>query len=80
MISGASAIKRFTAVIVVLTHKARVLSIVVHFHPNLIFAGKARRIPPQANPIRDTTLIGSSLACNYLTRLEVNGSDKHCSS
>ncbi len=80
MISGVSAIKRFTAVIVVLTHKARVLAISVYFNPYLIFAGKARRILPEANPIRDSTLIGSSLACNYLTRLEVNGSGKHCSS
>jgi hypothetical protein len=60
--------------------QARVFATNIYFHPNIIVAGKARSLPIEGSHTRDSTLVGSSLAGKYLTRVKVNGSGKYCSS
>jgi hypothetical protein len=59
--------------------KARVFVTSIHFHPSLIFVGNARSLPLEWSSIRGSTLVGSSLACKYKTRVEVNVCGKHSS-
>jgi hypothetical protein len=58
-------IKLITTVIVEILQKARVFATAIHFHPRLIFAGKARKLLLKGRPVRCSTLVGSSLACKY---------------
>ncbi len=51
----------------------------VHFHPGLVFVGKVKSLPLEWSPEGGTTLVGSSLAHKYKTRVEVKGSGKHSS-
>ncbi len=51
----------------------------IYFQVNLIFVSKAGSQPLEWIPIWSYTVVGSSLASNYLTRVEVNGSGKHSS-
>jgi hypothetical protein len=58
----------FRAVNVAFSYQARVFVTVIHFHPSLIFVGKARRF----TFVWSYTPVGSSLARKYKTRMEVN--------
>ncbi len=56
---------------------ARVFVTVFHFHPSLIFASKVETI--REGVLKCPTMVGSSLACKYDRRMEVNGNGKHFS-
>jgi hypothetical protein len=43
----------------------------IHFHPSLIFAGKARSLQSELCPVRGSTLVGTSLASKYQARVEL---------
>ncbi len=70
--------KRFLGNIAIL-QQARAFDTAVHFHPSLIFTGKARSLPLEWGSIRGSTSVGYSLAHTITTRPVVNGSDKHSS-
>ncbi len=53
---GACTLKLFTAVIVAVLQKASVFAFSTHFHPSLIFLGKAGSLPLVWNLIKDSTV------------------------
>ncbi len=50
----------------------------IHFHPNLIFAGRARSLLLERSSVRCFTVVGSSLAHKYETRVEVANALDYC--
>ncbi len=76
---GAYILKLFTTVIVSMSQQARVFTTSIHFQPSLICAGKVRSLllEQKWSPVRGSTLVCSSLACKYQTKVENNGSCKH---
>jgi len=42
-----------------------------------MFASKAKSLLLDGNPIKDSTQLGSNIACKYLTRVKVTDSDQH---
>jgi len=56
--------------------QARKFATAIHFHPSLMFAGKARSVTLERGHVTVPTLVGSQLDCKYLTRVEVIGCGK----
>ncbi len=50
-----------------------------HFHPSLIFVGKARSLSFGYSLVWSSTQVGSGLAHTFYIREEVSVSDKHTS-
>jgi hypothetical protein len=58
-------VKPFTAVIVTILLQARLFATAIHFHPSLLYVGKARSLPLEKSPVRGSTQVGFSIACKY---------------
>ncbi len=72
-------IKLFTVVIKNVQQKAAIFVILCHFHPNLIFVGKARSPPLDLSPVGSPARVGSTLDCKHKTRAVVTNNDQHSS-
>jgi hypothetical protein len=58
---------------------SKVFASVIPFQPGLIFVGKDKSLALKMSSVRGFTLVGTSLAWIFWTRVEVNGSGKHSS-
>ncbi len=57
--SGPRTIKSVTVIVIVALSQVKVFATEIHFHPSLIFVGKATSLPSKWNPIRGSYLAGS---------------------